>query len=96
MHDGLRACNAQGVEPHVELWPTRGQAATLPPPSVASELKDPSEYKIIGHPQQGTDVRAITMGKAQFAIDVTMPGMLFAVFEKCSVFRRQSGRFQSG
>ncbi len=63
------------------------KAATLPPPSVASlKLKDPSEYKIIGHPQQGTDVRAITMGKAQFAIDVTMPGMLFAVFEKCGVF----------
>ncbi len=63
------------------------KAATLPPPSLPSlKLKDPSEYKIVGHAQQGTDVRAITMGKAPFAIDITLPGMLFAVYEKCGVF----------
>jgi isoquinoline 1-oxidoreductase subunit beta len=63
------------------------KAATLPAPAVASlKFKDPAEYKIVGHPQQGADVRAITMGKAQFCIDVTLPGMLFAVYEKCGVF----------
>jgi isoquinoline 1-oxidoreductase subunit beta len=63
------------------------KAATLPAPNVADlKLKDPSEFKIIGHSQPGTDVRAITMGRAQFSIDVTLPGMLFAVYEKCGVF----------
>lgn len=62
------------------------KAATLPAPNVASlKLKDASEYKIIGHSQQGTDVRAITMGKAPFCIDMTLPGMLFAAYEKCGV-----------
>ncbi len=60
--------------------------AEMPAPDLGSlKLKDPSEYKIIGHSQQGVDVKAITMGKAQFCIDVTLPGMLFACFEKCSV-----------
>jgi isoquinoline 1-oxidoreductase beta subunit len=63
------------------------KAATMPVPNVENlKLKDPSEFKIIGHAQPGVDVRAITMGKAPFCIDMTLPGMLFAVYEKCGVF----------
>ncbi len=63
------------------------KAATLPPPNVATlKFKDPSEYKIIGKSLANPDIKAITTGKALFAMDVTLPGMLFAVYEKCGVF----------
>jgi isoquinoline 1-oxidoreductase subunit beta len=63
------------------------KAAALPAPNLADvKLKDPATYRIIGHSQVGTDVRDITVGKAVFAIDVELPGMRYAVFEKCGVF----------
>jgi isoquinoline 1-oxidoreductase beta subunit len=63
------------------------QVAALPAPNLAGlKLKDPSEYKIIGHTQPGNEVPNIVTGKPLFAIDVKVPGMLYAVFEKCGVF----------
>src|SRR5580658_7876000 len=63
------------------------KVATLPAPAPASlKFKDPADYKIIGHSQPGCDVGAIVTGKPIFNIDVTLPGMQYAVFEKCGVF----------
>jgi isoquinoline 1-oxidoreductase beta subunit len=63
------------------------KAASLPAPDVTKlKLKDASEYKIIGHPTSGYDVKDIATGKQVFCMDVTTPGMQFAVFEKCGVF----------
>jgi isoquinoline 1-oxidoreductase beta subunit len=63
------------------------KVVTLPAPDVkALKLKDPSEYKIIGKATKGYDVHDIATGKQVFCMDVTTPGMLFAVFEKCGVF----------
>jgi isoquinoline 1-oxidoreductase beta subunit len=59
----------------------------LPPPDLQTvHLKNATEYKIIGKPTPGADNAAITSGKPLFGIDVTLPGVLCAVFEKFSVF----------
>ncbi len=63
------------------------RAATLTPPAPADlRLKDPKEFKIIGKAIAGVENMAITTGKPIFSVDVSLPGMLSAVFEKCPVF----------
>ena len=63
------------------------RAATLSPPAPdAVRLKDPKDFRIIGRAIGGVDNRKIVTGQPLFGIDVTVPGMLHAVFEKAPVF----------
>ena len=63
------------------------KVASLPAPNLASlKLKDPANYKIVGKSVKGPDLHAIVSGTPIFNIDVQVPGMAIAVFEKCGVF----------
>jgi isoquinoline 1-oxidoreductase beta subunit len=61
-------------------------AAVVPPDPASVALKDPSEYRIIGTPTRGVDTDRIVKGEPIFGIDVTVPGMRYAVFEKSAVY----------
>ncbi|MFN0084711.1 MAG: molybdopterin cofactor-binding domain-containing protein, partial [Blastocatellia bacterium] len=62
------------------------KAATMPVPELRSvKLKDPKDYKIIGTSTISVETNDIVTGKPIFGIDVTAPGMLYAVFQRSPV-----------
>lgn len=63
------------------------RAARLPVPDLASvPLKDPKDYHIIGKPTPQVDAARVLAGEPLFGIDQSVPGMLYAVYEKAPVF----------
>ncbi len=62
-------------------------AATMPPPDLSTvKLKDETAFSIVGRSTPNVDTPAITSGKPIYGIDFTLPGMLYAAYEKCPVF----------
>src|SRR5690606_20665747 len=48
------------------------------PEITEADFKKPTEYRLIGKSQPRRDIPAKVNGTAQFAIDVKLPGMLYA------------------
>jgi isoquinoline 1-oxidoreductase beta subunit len=64
-----------------------GQCAGVATPDPKTiPLKDPKTYKIIGKAKPQYDTKKIVTGQPLFGIDVRVPGMLYATFEKAPVF----------
>ncbi len=62
-------------------------ASKLPVPEEKSVvLKDPKEFKLLGRRVSGVDNPKLVTGQPLFGIDTKLPGMLYAVYEKCPVF----------
>ena len=69
-------------------------AATIPAPSLDSvKLKPAGEFRIIGKSPSNVDIQAIITGKPLFGIDVTTPGMVHAIIERCPVFGGKAKSF---
>lgn len=69
------------------------EAAKVPPPNpMTVKVKDPKDFKIIGKPIGGVDSPKIVRGEPIFGIDVSVPGMKYAVYEKSPVY---NGKFVS-
>jgi isoquinoline 1-oxidoreductase subunit beta len=60
-------------------------ATTMPVPDHV-QLKDPKDFKLIGHPAPRVDAAAKSDGTAQFTIDVVLPGMLVALLKRPPLF----------
>jgi isoquinoline 1-oxidoreductase beta subunit len=61
-------------------------AARMTPPDPATlTLKEPKDYRIIGKPVPGVDNHKIVTGAPLFGSDVKLPGMLYAVYQRCPV-----------
>jgi isoquinoline 1-oxidoreductase beta subunit len=63
------------------------EAALLAPPDPTKlTLKDPKNFLLIGKTQKGYDNPKIVRGEPIFGIDVSLPGMLYAVYLKSPVY----------
>jgi isoquinoline 1-oxidoreductase beta subunit len=63
------------------------KASKLPVPAKEEvKLKDPKDYKLLGQRIPQIDSVKIVTGAPLFGIDVKLPGMLYAVYERCPAF----------
>jgi isoquinoline 1-oxidoreductase beta subunit len=71
------------------------EAATQPVPA-EPELKDPSDFTLIGQSVPDVDSRAMTDGQQIYSLDVKLPDMLYAAVARCPHGDGQPESFDEG
>jgi isoquinoline 1-oxidoreductase beta subunit len=69
-------------------------AAKLPVPANAT-LKDPKQFRIVGKPMKRLDTRDKVTGRTKYGLDTRLPGMVYAVVERCPVFGGKVASFDA-
>jgi isoquinoline 1-oxidoreductase beta subunit len=69
-------------------------AAKLPVPQNVA-LKDPKQFRVIGKPVKRLDTREKVTGRAQYGLDARVPGMVYAVIQRCPVFGGKVASFDA-
>jgi len=69
-------------------------ASKLTPPTGA-KMKDPAQFKLIGTSPKRLDTPSKVNGTAGFGIDVKVPGMQYAVLQRCPVFGGKVASFDA-
>jgi isoquinoline 1-oxidoreductase beta subunit len=61
-------------------------SAQSTPSITPADLKDPNDFRIIGIATPNVDAPDMITGRAEYACDITLPGMRYAVVARCPVF----------
>ncbi|MEO1574062.1 MAG: molybdopterin cofactor-binding domain-containing protein [Pseudomonadota bacterium] len=72
---------------------TSAAGLTLPDDEPAPALKDPSDYRIVGHKQTTVQARDIVTGRMRYGIDTQMPDMRYAVIARSPWLNGRPKRF---
>jgi isoquinoline 1-oxidoreductase beta subunit len=78
---GAVICDTLGAR--LKYSEVAAQAAQLPLPEEKPPLKAPDRFNIIGKPRKVVDALEIVRGQSRYGIDTSMPGMRYAVIERC-------------
>ena len=71
-------------------------ASKLPlPDQEKADLKNESEFQLIGHSMPRVDIPAKVDGSAVFGLDVRVPDMLYAMVARCPTFGGKPARFDA-
>ena len=70
-------------------------AASKVPVPASVTLKDPTQFRVIGTSAKRLDTPDKVNGKAEFGIDVRVPGMVYGVVARCPVFGGRVASFDA-
>ena len=86
-HAALSAVHHRASGRSLRYGELAASAAALPVPTGrAVKLKSPRDFKLLGTRIGGVDNDKLVRGAPLFGIDVRLPGMRYAIYEKCPVF----------